>query len=379
AAQRQYFDQEGVEAWAGAVPFYITSNPFIANAYAEVFIRYVQDLIQKGANPKAPFYVFELGTGSGRFSFLCMKTLFRLQEALGIDANIVYVMTDFTESNLKFWQQHERLKPYVEAGKLDFARYDMDQDSALYLVNRNLTLKPGSLENPLMLVANYIFDTVSHDAFRVSNGTLYESLISLETGSENVRNGMPIKLDGVESHFEHRPILEAYYHQPILDGILHRYAQLLINSTFLFPVGAFKSLDCFRALSQGRMLLISTDKGYHSLFELEGRDDPRPVMHGSFSMSVNFHAIGEYFRALKGDFLFHIEGPELVARHAGHRLRQKTLLNLTSKRQFPLDPLLSNRLGMQPSILHRDSCLIGHAAENLQIIFAKAMVVALRI
>jgi hypothetical protein len=34
--QREFFARQGVEAWRqGAVPHYITSNPFIASAYAQ--------------------------------------------------------------------------------------------------------------------------------------------------------------------------------------------------------------------------------------------------------------------------------------------------------------------------------------------------------
>ena len=35
-AQREYYDTQGIEAWAEEVPCYITTNPFIAHAYASV-------------------------------------------------------------------------------------------------------------------------------------------------------------------------------------------------------------------------------------------------------------------------------------------------------------------------------------------------------
>src|SRR5688572_29220218 len=74
--QRDYFDQQGINAWVNQVPFYITSNPFIANTYAAVIIRFFQDWVRK--NPQAknhPFYILELGTGSGQFSFYALKRL----------------------------------------------------------------------------------------------------------------------------------------------------------------------------------------------------------------------------------------------------------------------------------------------------------------
>lgn len=52
------------------------------------------------------------------------------------------------------------------------------------------------------------------------------------------------------------------------------------------------------------MLVISTDKGYTDDFEMEGATDPQVVFHGSFSMMVNFHAMGRYFKASGGDYFF---------------------------------------------------------------------------
>src|SRR5262245_60566607 len=43
--QREYFDRVGIEAWRrGEVPHYITNNPGLAGAYAEVFLGFFRDL-----------------------------------------------------------------------------------------------------------------------------------------------------------------------------------------------------------------------------------------------------------------------------------------------------------------------------------------------
>ena len=42
--QRTYFERQGIEAWnRGAVPHYITSNPFIAAAYARFAAAWLRD------------------------------------------------------------------------------------------------------------------------------------------------------------------------------------------------------------------------------------------------------------------------------------------------------------------------------------------------
>jgi len=304
-AQRRYFDEAGVNAWSGAVPFYITSNPLIANAYAQVLIRWIQDLLsQKKADPKAPFYIFELGTGSGRFSFMLLRRLLELQKNLNISAEIIYVMTDFTASNLTFWESHEVLIPLVEKGHLDFAVYDMEKDLEITLIKRGKTLKSQDIKNPIALLGNYIFDTVSDDAFYVENGKLYESLISVDAATDNVEQGLPIKLENLGCTFDHQLISGDYYEDPLWNKTLENYPKLVKKGAFLLPVGGFKSLDMFRALSDNRLLLISTDKGYTAPYEIEDREDSKLVCHGSFSMTVNFHGLGEYFKALDGDVAF---------------------------------------------------------------------------
>src|SRR5262245_24590419 len=72
--QRDFFIQQGAAAWsAGTVPHYITSNPCVASAYAQVMFAWLRDLAARAANdPEArldltqPIYIVELGAGSGR-------------------------------------------------------------------------------------------------------------------------------------------------------------------------------------------------------------------------------------------------------------------------------------------------------------------------
>ena len=126
AAQREYYHVQGVSAWSGAVPFYITSNPYIANVYATIVVRYIQDCLKH--NPKAikeTFYILEIGAGSGQFSFYVLRRLKYLLNALGIDKlKYCYVIGDFTEHNIAYWEGHYALAPFLAENILDFAVYD---------------------------------------------------------------------------------------------------------------------------------------------------------------------------------------------------------------------------------------------------------------
>jgi hypothetical protein len=75
--QRRYFEQAGVGAWSGGtVPTYVTTNAFIARAYARVVAAYLRDRRQAGyCGAAEPAYIVELGAGSGRLAYHFLKRL----------------------------------------------------------------------------------------------------------------------------------------------------------------------------------------------------------------------------------------------------------------------------------------------------------------
>ena len=119
-------------------------------------------------DPNEPLYIIELGTGSGKFSYYMLKALDEMKEVCEFPwERIVYVMTDFTEKNFMFWQNHKSLKPYFDSGRLDAGIFDAVSDTKIKLWKREIVLSPGTLKNPVCIVANYLFDTLYHDIFQV--------------------------------------------------------------------------------------------------------------------------------------------------------------------------------------------------------------------
>lgn len=311
--QREYFDREGIDAWVKDVPLYVTSNPFLANCYANMVVRLAQDWVKKYPEAKQqPFYILELGTGSGQLSYYILKTIQQLKQQLQLqDLSICYVMTDFTQRNIDFWDQHPALQAFLADGVLDFARYDLEQDTCLTLQKSGVTLSPGSVVNPITVFANYVFDTVSHDAFTVKHGQLYASLVSLTTDSQNIHNGKPVVLEKVNIAYHAEAIGEDYYDNPAFNAVLNQYPQQLRHSQILFPIAGLRAIANLRQLSNDKLLLLATDKGYSALAEMEGLDYPYVAFHGSFSMMVNFHAVAEYFTRTGGNAFLQSERTDI--------------------------------------------------------------------
>jgi len=309
--QRAYFDKEGVDAWVKDVPHYVTSNPFLANCYAQMTVRLAQDWAKKYPDAKNhPFYIMELGTGTGQLSFYILKKIKQLKKQLHLEhLNICYLMTDFTESNLKFWEKHPALQEFIDNKTLDFAIFDMEKDSEITLRKAGTKLTAGSIVNPLTIYANYIFDTVASDTFTVKDGHLYASLVSLSTESDNLRNGKPISMEKINLSYKTADIREDYYEDPHFNAVLHEHREILKDSNILFPITGLRTIVNLKKLSNGKIFLVSTDKGYATPAELEDLGHPYVDFHGSFSLMVNFYAIARYFEKSGGKAMMQTPRP----------------------------------------------------------------------
>lgn len=307
--QRNFFDTQGIEAWrAGFVPHHITSNPFIADAYAKVVFGFLRDCKNPDTvplDPGQPVYIVELGSGSGRFAYLFLKKFLALQQNSVLkDIPVKYVMTDVAERNLAYWRSHPWLQSFVDEGLLDFARFDVEHDRQLKLTHSGETLSARNLANPLIVIANYVFDGVPQDAFFISDGRLFETLVTLTTSRKEKDLDDPEILSRIELSYDFNQVNGNYYKDGSWNRILLDYKQRLSKTAFLFPTAALQCVRNLHELSRGRMLLLSGDRGYSEDHALKlGRGVPSLALHGSFSMMVDYQIIGEYCRRLGGQAL----------------------------------------------------------------------------
>lgn len=307
--QRDYYASESIKAWkTDRVPHVITNNAFIAKAYARIVFGFLRDWQQR-IDRSEPVYLVELGAGAGRlaFAFLRKWLAFFPQSALR-DIKITYVITDFAEANVQFWQQHPALKPYVDAGQLDFATFDATQPGPICLRMSGKALNPGQLANPLVVIANYFFDSLPQDAFALKDGAFYEGRVKV---SRVVTEGaQPVGLENLKLGFELAPAdADTYYPDPDYNAVLKPYTQINDDTWVLFPTTGFEVLRHLNALSSGRLLLLTADKGYHRWEDASQRHTPHFNLHGSFSLMVNYHALGEMIRRWGGDIITNSHTP----------------------------------------------------------------------
>jgi hypothetical protein len=299
--QRRFYAQRGIAAFSqGTVPHYITSNPFIAKAYARVVLGYLRDLAPR-LRPGQPVYLIELGAGTGRFGFHFVKSLSALLAQSPLQGiRFCYVLTDFSPGSVAAWQVHPALQPLVAAHQLDFAVFDAAAPDALALQGSGAVLSPGALENPLIVLANYVLDGIPQDAFRLQDGQLYESLVTLTSFQPEPDLDAPGLLDRLDVLYEARPVHGDYYDDPACNRLLSTYARGPEEGVLLFPCAALACLAYLRRLSGDRLLLLTGDKGDPTAEARLPQSAPELVHHGSVSLMVNHHALGEYVRQAGG-------------------------------------------------------------------------------
>jgi hypothetical protein len=296
-----YYANTGVDAWTTyKVPYFITCNAYIARTYALMIQEFVRDLAER-------VYIVELGAGSGKLGFHMLRALSELPD-LDLE-RVTYVMTDFADKNIEFWRQHPGLAPHVESGLLDFAKFDMYRDSSVLLINGDRAIEKNA---NVVLIANYVVDSMAADAFRVADGKLQESRVAIRSKT-NENDAMDhTMLTRMINEWAFEPVSGAYYadkKEPcadILDDILKWYhtqfADSILEAHVILPIAFIRMLE--RAFADTRRLwTIVGDKGFTDMqaFTLTGA--PHMALHESFSIMANLHALGLYFQATGGVFL----------------------------------------------------------------------------
>ena len=302
---RDFYNKEGVGAWSsGEVPHHLTSNSMVGRTYAELIFGFLKDLAQKGQTTER-VYILELGAGHGRFCFHILKHLERLEE--GTDMKLpsyCFVLSDIVEENLTFFLEHEQFQPYYESGKLDVAYFDAVKSEELVLRKANKTISVGGLEQPLIVLANYFFDSIPTDLFHFENTKMSECLVSIDSGQDPEGQKGANFIKKIDLTFHKSPIAEGTYKNKLLNKLLEKYRQSLFNTYLFFPRTGIQCIDNLRRLSKAGVLLLSMDKGYHEIHDLENVPEPDMVAHGSLSFWVNFHALGAYCEQTGGKAIF---------------------------------------------------------------------------
>ncbi|NQZ09023.1 MAG: SAM-dependent methyltransferase [Algicola sp.] len=305
--QTDYFMSQGPAAWQnGQVPHYITNTPTLVNAWARLVVNYLLDGLHNGAiDPEQPIKLLELGAGSGRFAIQMLQQLEQLFKQYGLaELDFCYLVSDISDKNRQFIAEHPYMQSYLESGRAKVLGFD-----ALYTANADTSKELGGT-NPLMVVANYLFDSLPQELVYLHYGELYQGEIALGNSAENQPDknseDTPFKDLSLYYRWQKQPELAHWLEtQPpqlrdFLAQQLARDLSQLDSQPLLLPVGALRCLARLQQLAPQGLLLMSADFGQKDQQAVRKMQMPELRAHGSFSLPVNFACSNHWLAAQDG-------------------------------------------------------------------------------
>jgi hypothetical protein len=287
---RDLYIQRGAKAWSeDRIPNFITNNPFFADIYARIVAAFAAD--GAGVSSDQPLHILEIGGGVGKFAFLFLRHLEEQLSARGAALeNIHYTLADCSPALVEALRNHPYLGEFARRGILEFA---LGCDA----------LPPEWLQrshsSPRVLIANYVFDSLPHDAFRIKAGETSELLLTT-SATEDAAPVSRLQLD-----FHAAPAASPRYADAICNQILEQYRADGLEATVLFPAGPLQLLQPLFAAG-GPLLVLAADKGFTRQDTLAFSQGPAALEFHSenyFSLMANFDALAKYFRARHGEAL----------------------------------------------------------------------------
>lgn len=291
--QREFYVQRGIKAWTeDLVPQFITNNPFIAEIYARIAFNFLGDC--GDVSTTKPLRIFELGAGMGKFSYLFLRKLTDLLLNKGLaPGTIRYCITDCSESVVQELRSNKYLAEFVSSGILVFEQFQVGEEIHSHFL---------SSSGPMVVIANYVFDSLPQDAFEIKDKQIFETLVST---SETEPAGNKT-LSALHRSNRSVPLRQPRYSREPWNKILDEYRRHLVAGVVLFPCATLEALEEFQKFSDGRMLVLVGDKGFAHEEDLALCQGPPTIeFHGPncFSQMVNLDAIGKYIQATGGSAL----------------------------------------------------------------------------
>src|SRR5882724_339999 len=307
--QRDSYVRRGLRAWTeDLVPHFITNNPFFAEIHARIVFGFICDCLdscEKDSDPLTPqkrIRVLELGAGTGKFSYLFLRHLESLLRSRDLPLERVrYCMTDCSESLIESWRTNPYLAEFVERSILEFDVFDASQE----ISPRFLAAKAQS-RDPLVVIANYFFDSLPQDAFLIKEGQIFEFLQTAKSIRQNSDNPAPENLQRLQFSYTTVAVPENRYEDRSWNRIVDSYRRNVPNATVLFPSQALKTLEGISRTISGPMLVLASDKGFVYEADLAlAQGPPAFEFHAPnvFSQMVNFHAIAQHFAGIAAQAL----------------------------------------------------------------------------
>ena len=292
-----FYRERGPDAWrSGKVPYRMTSNGYLADVYASVAGAFLRDW-SRGGGKETPL-ILEVGGGNGLFAWLFLNRLMRHQAPGEAVPGFDYLLTDAAASNVQAWHEIPRLRHLVDAGPLD---------TGVLRIGGEISVETSSSENwteleltsrPVVLIANYVMDSIPCEMIRILEGRVFQELVALERADGQDEDTDAFQ--GLTSRFESRELLQPYTGHAGVNEVLDGYRERPGEACVPVPLETIAFLETFLA-SDFPFLMLAGDIAYTTP---EFEREPPLILSDYVACTVNFHMLGEIFERWGGGTSF---------------------------------------------------------------------------
>jgi hypothetical protein len=312
---RKYYQKEGPKAWNGKVPYHATSNMNVAYAYAELLVAYYLDWVSNFGQPDKPLLIFELGAGSGRFSYYLLLALKDVAAINNLDLGCFKLLiTDFAEENVRSWLSNPQFKPYFDKGVLDCLQFDVQADPSLVCLHSRKKLGLDDFSIAPFFLAHYLLDSLPIDVFRVKEGNLYAVHVGLEIDKSSSYPKSDIRRLQLNKRLLR--VKGDCYKNKQHNDLVNTAVDKIEEGYFDFPVTTFNLLDKLSEMVAGKYMFSCIDKGYVNWGCYREGTFPTIFYHdNTFSFDFNFCMLSAYLDSKDKHQLWITSNRQLIKWH----------------------------------------------------------------
>ncbi len=285
-----FYTERGLESWAsGTVPSRISSNAWIADAYAEIIAAFMRDLEAAGSTARP--LVVELGAGSGLLGWHWTRRLAEISPDDDLPVDVL--LTETSAAHARAWLGEPRMARWFARPEIHLGVLRVDETPPTEVVDLDGVPVPLT-DRPVVVIANYVFDSVPTDMLLLREGRVHRVHVALEGEVRERESGRP-DLSGLEVRTEDRPIPTdvPITGHPLVDREIEGYRRRGATGYVPVPVKVIRFLG---ALSDGAdpTLVLTGDLA----ITIEAFPDEVPLLHHAYvACRTNFDLLGRVFEA----------------------------------------------------------------------------------
>ncbi len=305
-----YWKQRGAAAWdSGEVPTFSTSNYATARLHAGFFQTLVVNLQARGLlGAHDPVYVLEGGCGTGKFAACFLSALTELDGPTGLVDRIRYVLSDYSEANVREAIGRAPLDAWYQRGTIIPALYDLRAPMRVHpLDGRTFD------ERLTLFISSYVCCVLPMKHLQKRGDDWFELMVEI---SAELEPGVSRKhfvrdltgdatrenlLEDLERRFEWSPIdLDERFDGTDHPELIRSVIGDLDDATLGYPYGYVDFLDEVQPLLAPGGVVITNDYGNVRVEGFTGHYERRLQIYGnSLAQDVNF-TIFDVHAALRG-------------------------------------------------------------------------------